>query len=140
MKLLTIIAIALVFAVMDGVWLGIVRKDFYAKEIGRVQGTPMTVRPWSAVVAYILMVVGVLLIVNLLTSIPKSQSHQSQSAMSSLLYGGLLGLVIYGIYNATNYATLKRYSLTYCVTDTLWGIVLMSITTYVAVLAHSYQV
>lgn len=33
----------------------------------------------------------------------------------------LLGFVIYGIYNATNMATLNNYSLKVAIIDTLWG-------------------
>jgi len=33
----------------------------------------------------------------------------------------LLGLCVYGVYDGTNYASLKNYTLTFAVLDTLWG-------------------
>lgn len=38
----------------------------------------------------------------------------------------LLGVAVYGVYDATNYATLTKYSPTFAVADTLWGGLLMS--------------
>jgi uncharacterized membrane protein len=38
----------------------------------------------------------------------------------------LLGLATYGVYDATNYATLKNYSPIIAVADTLWGGTLMT--------------
>ena len=38
----------------------------------------------------------------------------------------LLGVATYGVYDATNYATLKNYSPIFAVADTLWGGILMS--------------
>jgi len=32
-----------------------------------------------------------------------------------------LGFLAYGIYNFTNYATLKHYNYTYLIVDTIWG-------------------
>jgi len=33
----------------------------------------------------------------------------------------LLGLCVYGVYDGTNYASLKDYTLTFAILDTLWG-------------------
>jgi len=38
----------------------------------------------------------------------------------------LLGAATYGVYDATNYATLKNYSPVFAVADTLWGGILLS--------------
>jgi uncharacterized membrane protein len=45
----------------------------------------------------------------------------------SIQYGGLLGLLTYGIYNFTNLAILKNYSIPVTIFDTLWGGILFSI-------------
>ena len=37
----------------------------------------------------------------------------------------ILGLIIYGVYDATNYATLSQWSLSFALMDTLWGALLM---------------
>jgi uncharacterized membrane protein len=33
----------------------------------------------------------------------------------------LLGIIIYGIYNATNYFTINKYSIEVAIKDTIWG-------------------
>jgi uncharacterized membrane protein len=33
----------------------------------------------------------------------------------------ILGIIIYGIYNTTNYFTINNYSIEVAITDTLWG-------------------
>lgn len=41
----------------------------------------------------------------------------------------LLGILIYGVYETTNYGTLKKWRLKTMVTDTLWGGALFGLTT-----------
>ena len=45
-------------------------------------------------------------------------------AMKSLVaagYGALFGWILFGVYDFTNYSTLKNYPLIFAVVDTLWG-------------------
>jgi uncharacterized membrane protein len=41
----------------------------------------------------------------------------------------LLGIVIYGVYETTSYALLKKWKLSIVLMDTLWGGVLFGLTT-----------
>ena len=43
----------------------------------------------------------------------------------------LLGFLVYGIYETTNMALLKDWSLKMAIIDTLWGGLLFSLTTYI---------
>ena len=43
----------------------------------------------------------------------------------------LLGLVIYGVYETTNYALFKNWSILTVIIDTLWGGLLFASTTYI---------
>ena len=43
----------------------------------------------------------------------------------------LLGLVIYAVYDSTNYTIFKQWSPMLAVTDSLWGGILFAITTYI---------
>jgi uncharacterized membrane protein len=43
----------------------------------------------------------------------------------------MLGIGMYGVYNATNYAILPNYSLDLAVKDTLWGLTLFTIVTFI---------
>ena len=43
-------------------------------------------------------------------------------------YGLLMGFVIYGVYNGTNYTTLEKYKLSTAMIDTVWGTCLQGVT------------
>lgn len=47
----------------------------------------------------------------------------------SLLYSGLLGLVIYGVYSGTNLVAFQNYDIGLGLKDTLWGFILYTIVT-----------
>jgi uncharacterized membrane protein len=47
----------------------------------------------------------------------------------SVLDAFLLGIVIYGVYETTSYALLKKWKLSIVLMDTLWGGVLFGLTT-----------
>lgn len=49
----------------------------------------------------------------------------------AFLYGALLGFVMYAFYDLTNLATLKDYSWSLTLVDTLWGTLLVGIVTSV---------
>jgi uncharacterized membrane protein len=42
----------------------------------------------------------------------------------------LVGVVIYGVYDSTNYATLSNYTASFALKDTLWGGILFASVTY----------
>ncbi len=103
---------------IDVVWLGVVAKNFYAKQLG---GFERTVR-WPAVgLVYLVLALGLVFLV-----LPKAGGN----AKSALLWGGFYGLVVYGVYDLTNMATLKNWTLTMVVVDMLWGSILCGITSY----------
>jgi len=52
---------------------------------------------------------------------------------NSTLNALVLGLVVYGVYNTTNYATLNNYSLKVAAIDTLWGTTLFTIIGFVII-------
>jgi uncharacterized membrane protein len=41
-----------------------------------------------------------------------------------------LGLVIYGVYDTTNYATFEKWNYKFAIIDTLWGGILFYLTTF----------
>jgi len=132
-NILVTIILAIIMLVLDGIWIGTIRGDFYSNEIQRIQGNKMQVKPLGAILAYSLMLISIIFI-----SIPLVESklthHSPQQIWGlSFLYGGLLGLCLYGVYNGTNYATLKRYSREYVITDTLWGIFIIGLLTGIGV-------
>lgn len=49
------------------------------------------------------------------------------SIEEAIVYGALSGLVIYGVFNGTNYSTNKNWTLKIAILDTMWGMTVMSI-------------
>jgi uncharacterized membrane protein len=43
----------------------------------------------------------------------------------------LFGLVVYGVYETTNYALFNKWSIYTVIMDTLWGGILFALTTYI---------
>ncbi len=114
---LTSVLVSIVsFIVLDGLWLGLVMTNFYRTQlmgIGRiVDGVFAPV--WAAAApVYLLLGVGVAVFV-----VPRAAS-----ASSALALGALFGLVVYGVYDLTNYSTLTNYPLRLTIVDMLWGAV-----------------
>ena len=51
----------------------------------------------------------------------------------------ILGIIIYGIYNTTNYFTINNYSLKVAIIDTLWGGILFYLIIYLFNLLKSIK-
>jgi uncharacterized membrane protein len=66
----------------------------------------------AAALVYVLLALGVVAFV-----LPRAAGLVSAGAM----WGALLGLVIYGLYNLTNYSTLARWPLAMTIVDIAWG-------------------
>jgi len=56
-------------------------------------------------------------------------SVQENSTLNALI----LGLVVYGVYNTTNFATLNEFSIKVAVLDTLWGSTLFSLVAFIVI-------
>jgi len=48
----------------------------------------------------------------------------------------IIGLIIYGVYNLTNHATIKKYELKQTLIDMAWGTFLCTIVAYLAILIN----
>ena len=105
---------AVAFMVLDGVWLGLLMKNFYRDQmapIARLADGGFAPNWPAAFVVYILLGAGIALFV-----IP-----QASTVSSAAGYGALLGLVVYGVYDFTNYSTLRQWPFVLTLADTAWG-------------------
>ena len=109
--------ILVVLLVIDITWLKLLEK-FWMKIIPEIQGSPMRVRTISAFVVYLLLAFGIWVFVY----------HPER--FSKLERAFLLGLVIYGVFDATNYALFDKYPLWMAMVDGLWGGVLCLLVAY----------
>jgi len=110
------LASAIIFVVTDFIYLNLV-KDFFGKQIKSVQGSEIKVNFLGALVCYIFLIIGI----NYFIIKPRKSVQDAF----------LLGLVIYGVYETTNYALFKNWSIFTVIIDTLWGGILFAFTTYV---------
>lgn len=108
---------------LDLAWIGLVANQFYKQELAglaRMDGENFAIRLGPALVLYPLMILGLQIFV-----LPRVVAGQP---LTAALWGGLFGLIGYGIYDLTNYATLAQYSLRMTVVDMSWGTVLFALT------------
>ncbi len=103
--------------VLDALWINWGGGQFYARqlrEIGRF--TPdggFDVRLAPGLFVYILMALGIEVFVFQNKALTTLQEH--------MFYGGLLGFIIYGVYDCTNRAILEAYPLEMVLVDMAWG-------------------
>lgn len=106
--------------IVDMIWLGFIAKQIYQTELAsiiRKENGQMAPNWPSAVLVYIAIVGGILFFV--LPKYPNSYFY-------TWLAGGAFGLVMYTIYDCTNYAVLQGWTVKIAVIDIMWGTFLCS--------------
>lgn len=112
-----------VFLVIDMIWLGLIAKNFYAKQIGFLMKSNIN---WgAAIIFYLIFIVGLVLFVI-------SPAIQKHSWSHAVLYGALFGLVAYATYDLTNLATIKDWPLIVTVIDLVWGMVVAGLVSLIS--------
>lgn len=108
----------IIFVGLDFLWLGVIAKNFYEKELSsfkRVFSLP------AAALAYILIAFGIAYFV-----IPSSNGEP----IKALINGAFFGLVVYGAYDLTNLATLADFTLKMALVDIFWGVTICAATSF----------
>ncbi len=112
----TILLIMVIMVLLDSVYLYFT-KSIFGELVAKIQRTAMQLRLEGAIIVYILLAVGLYYFI----------VKPGLSAWEA----GLLGLVIYGTFDFTNYAMLKNYDLKTAIMDTVWGSLLFALTTLI---------
>ena len=127
MKLLisaTIIS-ALIFLIIDVIWLSFSVKSFYRPNIGHLLlETPVM---WAAILFYLISVIGLAVVII-------EPSLDYQNTQKFLIKAFMFGLVAYGTYNLTNMATIKGWSPNVVFVDMIWGGSLTALSSYFGIL------
>ena len=129
-NLILVIIIAIVAAVIDYLWLGIIAKSFYSNQLGslmRPAGAQFDPRLFAAIAVYLLIALAIVFFV-----LPQGAS----SFGTTLLWGAFMGFVIYGIYETTNIAILQNWTWKLVFIDTLWGALFLA---GLSAIAHYFQ-
>lgn len=106
----TILATTATALLMDAFWLTF-RANYHTKLFKSVQGSDITVRLIPAALIYILIPLAVVYF----AVAPSKTLHDA------LLSGLLLGFAMYGVYDLTNLATFKGWTLEMTLIDMAWG-------------------
>jgi uncharacterized membrane protein len=103
-----------VFVTLDSIYLTSM-KGYFDNQVKSVQGSIIQMNLLAAVLCYISLVFGVYYFII--------------REKKSLLQAFLLGLVIYTVYEFTNWALFKNWKIATVIMDSLWGAILFTLTT-----------
>ena len=106
----------IVLLILDAIFIYSISKEF-GKQVAGIQRTAMIIKPAGAIICYIFLIFGLYYFI----------IRQKKSIMDAFLFG----LVIYGVYETTSYAIFKKWSPVLATIDTIWGGVLMALTTWI---------
>jgi len=118
--------VAIVFLVMDAVWLSAMANRLYRPAIGHLMQQGFSLAP--AAIFYVLYVGGVVFFA-------VRPALQNGSAWEALGLGALLGLLAYATYDLTNQATLKDWPWQVTIADLCWGTFATAVSAALAYLA-----
>jgi len=107
---------AIVLVCLDALYLKVFG-NYYSKQVARVQGSEIKLNYLAAIICYIFLIVGL----NYFIIKPKRSVNDAF----------LFGIVVYGVYETTNWAIFKNWSPISVIIDTLWGGTLFALTTFI---------
>ena len=116
----TLIA-ALIFLIIDIIWLSFSVKSFYGPRIGHLFADKPVI--WAAAMFYIIYVFGLGVVII-------EPSINFVDTFKFLFKAFMFGLVAYGTYNLTNMATVKGWSSSVVFVDMIWGGSLTALSSY----------
>ena len=123
--LLTII----IFIVVDAPYLYL-NLDLYKKTTLAISGKGYTNRYYSALIVYVALAFGLLVLVIPRISITKDTSIK-QRILESIMYGGAFGLASYATFDFTMHFMFEKWDLGVSIMDSIWGGVLCSIVSFI---------
>ena len=112
---------ALIFLIIDVIWLSFSVKAFYRPNIGHL----LLDKPvmWAAAMFYLIYVLGLGVVII-------EPSINFENSLMFLFKAFMFGLVAYGTYNLTNMATIKGWSPSVVFVDMIWGGSLTAFSSY----------
>lgn len=113
-----------VFLGIDMVWLTLIAKNFYAKQLGYLMAKNPNLL--AALIFYLIFVAALIFFVITPALDKKMWTH-------ALWAGAFFGLVTYATYDLTNLATIKDWPLIITIIDLIWG---MTVSAAVSVITY----
>ena len=116
MEIITLTVLAIALLVLDIFYINyVIVPSGFSKMIQNIQGSPIQLNIYGAFLSYLAIIIGLYYFII--------------SRQGTILDAFILGLVMYGVYDATNIATIKKWDTYVAVIDTLWGATLFALTT-----------
>ena len=116
--------------VLDYLWLGLLASGLYKRELGsflRLSGGDLNPVIWAALLVYLAIPLGVVLF-----ALPRVSA--ANPVGSALFWGAIYGVILYTVYDMTNYALIRDWPLKLSLVDICWGAVLNALATLTAAL------
>ena len=107
---------SIVLIVIDFAYLHII-KNYFSGQIKRAQGSTMEINYLGTLLCYLFLIVGI----NYFIIKPRKSVNDAF----------LFGMIIYGVFETTNLALFKNWSIITVIIDTLWGGLLFASTTFI---------
>jgi uncharacterized membrane protein len=120
MDIKNILISAVVMLVLDGIYLTSISSTFN-NMIVNIQGSKMGFKIAPVIICYIALIFGLNYFI---LNSGKSKEDMIRDAF-------LLGLVIYTVYETTNYALIDKWELKTALIDSIWGGALFGLTTFI---------
>ena len=127
---LALLLVSFYFLIADGLWISFFVLDTYKSILQTsLSDFQNPLIPAVAVFVYLLLLGG---LVCLALPLVKKDNW----LLDALYYGGLYGLVVYGVYSGTNFAVVQDWNLWLLLTDCLWGMFICasSLVLYIAII------
>ena len=102
----------LFFFIIDVFWIYFVATPMYKQEVGSL----MELKVPPALIFYVVFLLGLIFFV--------INPNQNNTLLNVFLIGSFFGLVTYGTYDLTVYASMNIFSLKLVIADILWGMFL----------------
>ena len=102
----------LFFFIIDVFWIYFVATPMYKQEVGSL----MELKVPPALIFYVVFLLGLIFFV--------INPNQNNTLLNVFLIGAFFGLVTYGTYDLTVYASMNIFSLKLVIADILWGMFL----------------
>lgn len=115
------IIVVISIIILDGIWIAF-NMSAYQNMVKGIQKTNLKLNFSYAIIAY-----AFIILLSLYIVIPFAKIHMKKNdtvaikLYKALIYGGVVGACVHGIYNFTNISLFENYDLKIVIADTLWG-------------------
>jgi uncharacterized membrane protein len=126
---MNIVVVIVLFLIFDFLYVSTVASK-YSMMISNIQNAPFQINAISAMLSYVVLIITLVFVVfPYATKTINSDRSFTSLVKASFFTGFLIGFAIYGVFNTTNVAIFKDYSIALALLDTLWGSTLFFIVT-----------